>query len=261
MPDAERIRIYENVDCMEGMEKYKNLLLSRKTLAIVDPQYGNKASKPSKKPSVVLQKNGKYLPIKSNKYVAKEWDYTKMPFEYFHKLKYVSKNQIIWGENYYGILGGGRIVWDKLNGESDQFGCEIAYCSLNSRTDIVYFMWQGMFQGIYCGKDVRQALTQQGDKSLNEERIHPTQKPISLYKWLLENYSKKHDLILDTHVGSGSSLIACEEFGIDYVGFELDPDYYRDSKARIEKARFEREAKKSPECYVNDLSLFGGQNA
>lgn len=222
-----------NADCMDYLPKCPANYFD---LAIVDPQYGNGASKPSKKPETVLQKNGKRLYVASNKHQAKEWDLTKMPLEYFEELKRVSKYQIIWGENYYGIFAGGRIVWDKLNGESDQFSCEIAYCSINNRTDIVYYMWSGMFQGVYCGRDIRRALAQEGNKQNNEERIHPTQKPIKLYKWLLRTYAKQGQLILDTHVGSGSSLVACKELGFDYVGFEIDKEYYEGASKRIQRA-------------------------
>ena len=222
------------MDKDRGMPSYPDKYFD---LAIVDPQYGIGASNPSKKPESVLQRNGSRLYVASNKHKQKEWDNEKMPSEYFTELKRVSKNQIIWGENYYGIFAGGRIVWDKLNGESDQFDCEIAYCSMNQRTDLVYYMWQGMFQGIYCGKDINKALIQQGNKSLNEERIHPTQKPIKLYKWLLSKYAKPNDKILDTHVGSASSLIACEEMGFEYTGFELDSDYFNAANKRLEQFR------------------------
>lgn len=138
------------------------------------------------------------------------------------------------GCNYYDYpMAGGRIVWDKLNGSSDQFDCEIAYNSFNKRTDIVYFMWCGMFQGVYCGKDIRKALVQQGNKALNEHRIHPTQKPVALYKWLLTNYAKPGDKILDTHLGSGSICIACHDLGFELTGIELDNDYYEAAKKRI----------------------------
>jgi len=220
-------------DCMDYLPNIPDKYFD---LAIVDPPYGIGASKPSKKPETVLQKNGKRLYVESNKHQQKEWDFVRMPLRYFEQLRRTSKNLIIWGENYYGYFRGGRIVWDKLNGDSDQYGCEIAYCSMNDRTDIVYYMWSGMFQGVYCGKDVRRALVQEGNKKNNEERIHPTQKPIKLYKWLLKEYAKPGQLILDTHVGSGSSLIACKELGFDYVGFEIDKDYYEAAMKRIKSA-------------------------
>jgi site-specific DNA-methyltransferase (adenine-specific) len=201
-------------------------------LAIVDLEYNIGASKPSIKPCIAIQKNGSSLRIKQPNYQPKEWDFKLSSPEYLNELFRVSKNQIIWGGNYYG-LSGGYIVWDKLNGESDQFDCELAFCSFNKRTDIVYFLWAGMFQGIYCGKDIRKALIQQGNKQLNEERIHPTQKPVALYKWLLKNYAKEGDKILDTHGGSMSSVIACIDMGFDITCCELDKDYFEAGLKRV----------------------------
>lgn len=203
-------------------------------LAVVDPEYGIGADKPSKKPNIARQKNGLKLSVKSTIYEHKNWDSKAAGSEYFTELKRVSKHQIIWGVNYYDFdLRGGRIVWDKLNGDCDQFDCEIAYNSLNNRTDMVRFFWQGMFQGVYCGSDVKKAIIQQGNKKLNEKRIHPTQKPVALYKWLLEKYAKPGDKILDTHLGSGSIAIACYQMGFDLTACELDIDYYNAAMERI----------------------------
>ena len=221
------LRLCDNMELMKQFpDKYFDL-------AIVDPPYGIGASSPSIKPCSVKQKNGNVLNIAQPNYVKKLWDITRCPSNYFDELFRVSKNQIIWGANYYGLKGG-MIVWDKLNGESDQMGCEIAYCSYNYRCDIVYYMWSGMFQGIYCGKDVRKAIVQQGNKKLNEKRIHPTQKPVALYKWLLTNYAKPGDHILDTHLGSMSIAIACHDLGFDLTGCEIDQDYYEAGIKRLE---------------------------
>ena len=119
-------------------------------------------------------------------YVKKNWDNDPPGEEYIYSLLRVSKQQIIFGVNYIPRFNfsGGRIVWDKLNDGSDQSGAEIAYCSLNERVDIVRYMWRGMMQGEQVG-----SFWQQGDKRINEVRIHPTQKPVALYRWLLENYA------------------------------------------------------------------------
>lgn len=110
------------------------------------------------------------------------------------------------------------IVWDKDN--SGCFAdCELAWTSFKSAVRLFSFRWNGMIQA---------------DMKNKEKRIHPTQKPVALYKWLLKNYAKPGDLILDTHVGSASSLIACHDMGYDAVGFELDADYYRASKQRLD---------------------------
>lgn len=219
-----------NEDNMQLMARYSNNYFD---LAIVDPPYGIGADKQSIKPILVKQKNGTTLKVKNtNQYTQKNWDNTIPTDKYFNELKRVSKNQIIWGVNYFGLIGG-YLVWDKLNGDSDQFDCEIAYNSFNNRTDLIYFMWQGMFQGVYCGRDVRKALIQQGNKQLNETRIHPTQKPVALYKWILDKYAKQGDKILDTHLGSGSIAIACHDYGFQLTACELDKEYYEASIKRI----------------------------
>ena len=219
-----------NEDNMLLMARYPD---NHFDLAIVDPPYGIGADKQSKKPTKIKQHNGNYLTVENtNQYTQKDWDSNIPKKEYFDELLRISKNQIIWGANYFGLIGG-YIVWDKLNGECDQFDCELAYNSFNKRTDLVYFMWQGMFQGIYCGRDIRKALIQQGNKQLNEKRLHPTQKPTALYKWILDKYAKQGDKILDTHLGSGSIAIACAEYGFDLTACELDQEYYNKAIQRI----------------------------
>ena len=116
----------------------------------------------------------------------------------------------------------GWIVWDKEHPEGVGYAdCELAYTSFNVATRIFRFMWNGMLQG---------------DMKNKELKIHPTQKPVALYKWLLNKYAKPSDIILDTHVGSASSLIACYETNHKYVGFEIDKDYYRQAKERLDRA-------------------------
>tara|TARA_R110001599_G_scaffold92583_3_gene242264 strand:+ start:3059 stop:3802 length:744 start_codon:yes stop_codon:yes gene_type:complete len=211
-------------------------------LAIVDPPYGIGASKPSKKPNKAKQKNGETSNVKTAEYTHKNWDNEPADAKYFQELKRVSKNQIVWGCNYYKFdLSGGRIVWDKMNGESDQFDCEIAYNSLNKRTDIIRFMWSGMIQGLNISKLISKSNIQQGNKKLNEKRFHPTQKPVKLYEWLLMNYAKPYDFgvhegdkIIDTHLGSASHALACHNLGFELTACELDKEYYDASIKRIE---------------------------
>lgn len=228
------MKIFLNEDCMNkemGLPSYPDNYFD---LAIPDVQYGIGASSPSKKPGKVRQKNGSILQAPINDYKQKDWDDELMSAEYFEELKRVSKRQLIWGVNYQKYpLPGGRLVWDKVNGASDQYDCEIAYLSWTNRTEVVYFMWHGMMQGLYPTKDIRKCYKQQGNKKLNEKRIHPTQKPVALYHWILSEYAKSGDKILDTHVGSASSLIACEILGFDYVGFEKDIDHYNDATTRM----------------------------
>lgn len=219
------------IDCVEFMRGLPDNYFS---LSICDPPYNVGADKPSIKPESVKQKNGTYLQVKSNKHKHKDWDSELPTDEYFNQLFRVSKNQIIFGGNYFSQCSGGAIVWDKLNGESDQYDCEIAYQSFNKRTDKVYFMWSGMFQGVYCGRDIYKALKQQGNKKLNEERIHPCHKPTILYRWLLRSYAKSGDTIFDSHMGSQSSRIACHMEGFDFTGCELDPEYFEKGNVRYD---------------------------
>lgn len=216
-------------DNIEMMRRYPDNYFD---LAIVDIEYGIGASKPSKKNGKSKQKNGTYLPVAQSDYGNKEWDFKMSGEEYFKELFRVSKKQIIFGGNYYGLKGG-YLVWDKLNGTNDQYGCELAWLSFSNRTDIVYFMWHGMMQGLYVSKDIRKANVQQGNKKLNEKRIHPTQKPVKLYKWILNEYADSGYKILDTHHGSGSLSIACHDLGYELVACEVDPEIYDSASERI----------------------------
>lgn len=219
---------YYNMDCMQGMKEFPDKYFD---LAIVDPPYGRKEHGGRNRSGYVRQKNGGKIFVKDGQYENRKWDNEPPSEEYFNELMRVSKNQIIFGCNYFDYpLIGGRIVWDKCNDGSDQSDAEIAYCSMNDRIDIFRYMWRGMFQG----KSITEGTTQQGNKRLNEKRIHPTQKPIALYEWLLSKYAKPNDIILDTHVGSASSLIACYNTNHKFVGFELDEYYYKVSKQRLD---------------------------
>lgn len=216
------------MDCMQGMKEFPDKYFD---LAIVDPPYGRKEHGGRNRSRYVRQKNGSKIFVKDGQYENRKWDSEPPSEDYFNELMRVSKNQIIFGCNYFDYpLIGGRIVWDKCNDGSDQSDAEIAYCSMNDRIDIFRYMWRGMFQG----KSITEGTTQQGNKRLNEKRIHPTQKPVALYKWLLNRYAKPNDIILDTHVGSASGLIACYNTNHKFVGFELDEYYYKVSKQRLD---------------------------
>lgn len=207
------MNIFKNMDCMEGMKEYPDKYFD---LAIVDPPYGigmdnsNKRTKPSRPNS--------YTIYKDKRYHETNWDNARPEKEYFDELFRVSKNQIIWGANYlceFLPSGHGWIFWNKLNGVDNNFSDgEFAYSSKGVQSR--YFECS-TFHNLRGGKD----------------RIHPTQKPVALYIWLLQNYAKEGDIILDTHVGSASSLVACEDLGFEYVGFELDEDYYKAATERI----------------------------
>lgn len=216
------------MDCMQGMKEFPDKYFD---LAIVDPPYGRNEHGGRNRSRYVRQKNGSKIFVKDGQYENRKWDNEPPSEEYFNELMRVSKNQIIFGCNYFDYpLIGGRIVWDKCNDGSDQSDAEIAYCSMNDRVDIFRYMWRGMFQG----KSITEGATQQGNKRLNEKRIHPTQKPVALYEWLLNRYAKPNDIILDTHAGSASSLIACYNTNHKFIGFELDEYYYKVSKQRLD---------------------------
>lgn len=216
------------MDCMEGMKQFPDKYFD---LAISDPPYGRKEHGGKERSRLVLQKNGSKIYVKDGNYKNYGWDNEPPNKDYFDELVRVSKHQIIWGCNYFDYpFGAGRIIWDKCNDGSDQSSAEIAYNSMNDRVEIFRYMWRGMFQG----KSIEEGWMQQGNKSLNEIRIHPTQKPINLYRWLVKQYAKPGWKLLDTHVGSASSLMAFEETGFDYVGFENNEQIYKTANQRLE---------------------------
>ena len=204
------IRLF-NMDCMEAMKYMPDKAYD---LAIVDPPYFPEYGKEIY-PGPEISTTG----IKRHRFESKHWDVPTN--EYFSELIRVSVNQIIWGYNYYDIhnIGSGRIVWDKVNDDSLFSKAEIAYCSFHKSVQMFRFMWNGMLQGNMRNK---------------EHRIHPTQKPVQLYKWLLKNYAKPGDRILDTHGGSMSIAIACHDMGFDLDLYEIDKDYFEAGKKRLE---------------------------
>lgn len=209
-------------DCMEGMGEYPDGYFD---LAVVDPPY---FSGPERR-----QYYGRKVSPIGVQRLYGTLDRWEVPGEeYFRELFRVSKHQIVWGVNYFRYpFGPGRIVWDKCNGASSFSDCELAYCSLHDSVRLFRYLWNGMFQG----KNIREGWIQQGNKAKNEKRIHPTQKPVNLYRWIVETYVKPGWNILDTHVGSASSLIAYEEAGLDYVGFEIDPKMYGMAAERLRR--------------------------
>lgn len=182
-------------------------------LAVVDPPYGG----------ILNKKNGHgSLKDAVKKYGSEDWDYPPGK-EYFEQLFRVSKNQIIFGANHfveYLPVSRGWIFWDKKRENQDFSDGELAFTSFDKGLKKAVFAWDGF---------------RQGDMKNPEKRIHPTQKPVRLYQWILKTYAKPGDIILDTHVGSGSSLIACQSLGFDYVGFELSKKHYTDARNRIKK--------------------------
>lgn len=209
---------FYNMDCLEGMRQFPDNYFE---LAIVDPPYGIGASNYTRGGT----QHGHAI-AESKRYTIKDWDDQKPGEEYFYELFRVSKNQIIWGGNHLtsriGIDSSCWIVWDKLTGDNNYADCELAWTSFNSAVRKFTYLWKGMFQENMRDKEIR---------------IHPTQKPVALYKWILQHYAKPGDKILDTHVGSASSLIACYDMGFDYVGFEIDEEYYKLATKRLEETK------------------------
>lgn len=207
-----------NMDCMEGMKEFPDKYFD---LAICDPPYGiGEGNKKNKTRSSYTGFGDKKTWVKARDYGGGEWDDNPPNPEYFFELLRVSKNQVIWGANHFGNLSPAScwIVWDKDNGDSDQADCELAWTSFDTAVRKFRYRWQGLLQQNMKDK---------------EERIHPTQKPVALYKWLLKNYAKEGDKILDTHLGSGSSRIAAFDMGFEMVAYELDKDYFEAQEKRF----------------------------
>ncbi len=193
-----KIALY-NMDCMELLRQTPDKYYS---LCVVDPPYGIGISS-----NPVRQQHDK-----------KQWDNAIPKADYFSQLMRVSKNQIIWGGNYFlDYLGAsqGFVIWDKVQPQDFSLAmCEFAWSSIQSPAK----MWK------------RSVLAERN-------KIHPTQKPVDLYEWLLTNYAKSGQTILDTHLGSGSSAIAANNLGFELVGCELDADYFASACQRIENAQ------------------------
>jgi site-specific DNA-methyltransferase (adenine-specific) len=195
---------------MEGMARYPDKYFD---LAIVDPPYGIGYSD-------VVGKKKKEHGWKERK--SSQWDLHTPSFEYFIELFRVSKNQIIWGGNYFDLKPTRCfLIWDKVQ-RINQADCELAWTSFSSSARIFQYA-RGNESGFAPKlKEIEKAFA----------NIHPTQKPIALYKWLLHNYAKQDDKILDTHLGSGSSRIAAYEMGFDFTAFELDKEYFQAQEKR-----------------------------
>ena len=201
-----------NIDCMELLKQTPDKFYD---LCICDPPYGIGESGEKNHTRGKLAKAQNYKAFSGN-------DKEPPPAEYFTELFRVSKNQIIWGANHFisrmPFDSSCWIVWDKDN-TGDFADCELAWTGFKSAVRKYEFRWNGMLQGNMANKEIR---------------IHPTQKPVALYEWLLTHYAKQGDKILDTHLGSGSSRIACYNLGFDFVGCEIDEDYFKAQEERYQ---------------------------
>jgi site-specific DNA-methyltransferase (adenine-specific) len=200
---------FYNMDCMDGMKQFPDKYFE---LAIVDPPYGlERFKRPSGKT--------RFASCKRMQEQGLEWD--KAPDkEYFEELERVSQYQIIWGANNFQLPKSEYfVVWDKMQSVDNFASAEYAWTNRPLPAKVFRY-------------SIHQTIQ---DRAKEHGAIHPTQKPIALYKWLLSNYAKPGDKILDTHVGSASSLIACHQMGFEYWGFELDADYYNAATERLNR--------------------------
>lgn len=216
------ISIVKNIDCMLMMRDYPDKFFD---LAVVDPPYGiGEDGKSNHSRGAVIKIGGKRkAKCASTQFTPKSWDKKPPDKNYFIELKRVSKNQIIFGANHFienipYANSSCWIVWDKLNGETHQSDCELAYTSFETAVRKFSYKWNGMLVG---------------DMKTKEKRIHPTQKPIQLYTWIFKKYSKPGYKILDTHLGSGSSRIAAYNLDLDFYACELDEEYFNDQEKRF----------------------------
>ena len=193
-----------NMDCLEAMKKYPDNYFE---LAIVDPPYG-------------IARFGNRVELSNrlcNSAKLNTWD-VKPTKEYFTELFRVSKFQIIWGANNFTLPNTEYfIIWDKHQTVENFASAEYAWTNIKKPAKI-------------CHHSIHKVIATRKE---NGGKIHPTQKPVYLYRWLLKNYAKPNDKILDTHLGSGSSRIACDMEGYDFIGFEIDKDYFDDSVKRF----------------------------
>lgn len=208
MIDTEVISEIFLMDCMEGMAKYPD---NHFDLAVVDPPYGLDLANMN----MGVGKRKKASKIQNRKWKPKDWDKETPTEEYFAQLFRVSKNQIIWGGNYFDLPPcKNYIIWDKKIPEGLSFSdCEMAWTSFDKAPKMFRY-------SAYLDK---------------ASKFHPTQKPTRLYEWIFAKYASEGDLILDTHLGSGSSRIAANKAGLDFVGFEIDEEYFEASERRYQE--------------------------
>jgi site-specific DNA-methyltransferase (adenine-specific) len=204
-----------NGDCLEIMKQMPDKCVD---LVLTDPPYGIGADKNKR----ANQKHGKAAAI-SKDYGVGDWDDAPPPKEIFDEIFRVSKNQIIFGGNYFInhlTPSSCWIVWDKNNGDNGYADCELAWTSFKTAVRKYKYTWHGMIQENMKYKEVRQ---------------HPTQKPVPVMEWLLENYSEPGQIILDPFAGSGTTLVAAQKFQRPYIGIEISPEYCKIAEQRLKQ--------------------------
>ena len=206
-----------------SFEAMKTMETGQYDLAIIDPPYGIKAGKDNRMTGSVMRIiRGKKEPWKG-KHDLKSWDDEAPSKDFFYELQRVSKNQIIFGANHFienipKANSSSWLIWDKKNGTSTNADAELAWTSFKSAVRIYRYKWYGFIKE---------------DMKNKPEIIHPTQKPVPLYEWIISKYAKAGDRILDTHLGSGSIAIAAHNLHYNLDGYEVDKDYFKSAKKRI----------------------------
>lgn len=205
-----------NSDCMDILKQLPDKCID---LVLTDPPYGIGAS--SKNFLRKGKQTGKSLCVSGIKYNDRNWDTNIPKKEVFEQIKRVSKNQIIWGGNFFASFLGNSscwLVWDKLTGDNLYADCELAFTSFSKAVRKYTYLWKGMFQQDMKNKEIR---------------VHPTQKPLPLFEWCLKNYSNENDLVLDCFSGSGTTAIACHRLKRRFICIEKDIEYYKKSVERL----------------------------
>jgi len=222
-----------NADCLEGMKQYPDKWFD---LAVVDPPYGIGVSKMAyltENKTTVLQKNGTRIKPRKTIFKKSNWDNSTPEQHYYNELCRISKNQIIFGIEYYSWrgVGVGRIKWNKCVPQNLSFKkYELAYCSLIENEIEVKILHSGFNRA----KSLSEPTSAQKDFRKIPPKIHPTEKPILLYDWLYINYLPNGGRVIDTHLGSGSNRIAADKAGnIDFTAFEIDKDYFDAQEKRF----------------------------
>lgn len=211
-------KIY-NMDCLDGMRLMKEQGIIA-DWCITDPPYGigedggsnhNRGNTGNHTSAVAAP----------TLFTPKDWDKERIGGGYFEAIKSISKDQIIFGGNYYTDYlppSPCWIVWDKKNDGNDFADCELAWCSKKSAVRICRYLWNGMLQG---------------NMAMKEKRVHPTQKPLPVMEWILNKYTKENDLIIDPFAGSGTTLVACHKLNRKYIGFEKEEEYVGYANERL----------------------------
>jgi site-specific DNA-methyltransferase (adenine-specific) len=228
-------------DCMDILKELPDKCVD---LVLTDPPYGIGWDRENLSMHTGLRVDGSKRKIKTwanpspSGYSTKEWDLNKPSDTLIREIQRISKNQILWGGNYFNLpISGSWIVWDKCVVMPSLSKCELAWCSIGAHIEIFRYLWAG-----YA-------------KQIPEKRCHPTQKPVALFVWCLNNYSKPNDLILDPFSGSGTTAIACHKTGRRFICIEKDHEYVALSRERLKNAQSQTNLFRQPQTEPEQLKL------